>query len=68
MSRTNRLILGTITTTLVIALVALLSNWPSYRALPEGVGVLTLSFSHGGERNCRERTEAELAKLPPNLR
>jgi hypothetical protein len=68
MSRTTRLILGTIATTAVIAGVAALSAWPSHRTIPEGTGVLKLSFSHGGERSCRERTEAELAKLPPNMR
>ncbi len=68
MSRTTRLILGTIATTAIIAGVAALSAWPSHRALPEGTGVLKLSFSHGGERSCRERTEAELAGLPPNMR
>ncbi len=68
MSRTTRLILGTIATTAIIAGVAALSAWPSHRAVPEGTGVLKLSFSHGGERSCREMTEAELAKLPPNMR
>ncbi len=68
MSRTTRLILGTIATTAVIAGVAALSAWPSHRTIPEGTGVLKLSFSHGGERSCRERTAAELAKLPPNMR
>ncbi len=68
MNRTTRLILGTIATTAIIAGVAALSAWPSHRALPEGTGVLKLSFSHGGERSCRELTEAELAKLPPNMR
>ena len=68
MSRTARLILGTIATTAIIAGTAVLSAWPSYRAIPEGVGVLKLSFSHGGGRSCRELTGAELAKLPPNMR
>jgi hypothetical protein len=68
MTRTTRLILGTIATTAVIAAAAVLSAWPSYRALPEGVGVLKLSFSHGGARTCRQLTAAELAKLPPNMR
>jgi hypothetical protein len=68
MNRTTRLILGTIATTAIIAGVAALSAWPSHRAIPEGAGVLKLSFSHGGERSCRELTGAELAKLPPNMR
>lgn len=68
MSRATHLILGTIVTTVMIAATAFFSSWPTYRALPEGVGVVTLSFSHGGARNCRNRTESELAKLPPSLR
>jgi len=68
MNHTIRLTLGTIATTVIIAAVAILSAWPSHRALPEGTAVLKLSFSHGGERSCREMTEAELAKLPPNMR
>ena len=68
MSRAARLILGTIAMTAIIAGVAALSAWPSYRTIPEGTGLLKLSFSHGGERNCRDRTAAEMAKLPPNMR
>jgi hypothetical protein len=50
--------------------VAALSNWPSHRSLPEGVGVLTLSFSHGADRKaaCRRATPEELAALPANMR
>jgi hypothetical protein len=47
---------------------ASLSNWPLHRSLAEGVGVLTLSFSHGAERACRPATPEELAALPPNMR
>ena len=55
---------------LVFMCAAALSNWPSHRSLPEGVGVLTLSFSHGADRKaaCRKATEDELAALPPNMR
>lgn len=55
---------------LVFAAVAGLSNWPRHRSLPEGVGVLTLSFSHGADRMaaCRQATPEELAALPPNMR
>lgn len=68
MNRIIRLALGTITTTAIITGTALLSAWPSYRATPAGAGLLKLSFSHGGERSCRQLTEAEMAKLPPNMR
>lgn len=49
---------------------AALSNWPAHRSLPEGVGVLTLSFSHGADRRaaCRKATAEELAALPANMR
>ncbi len=53
---------------LVFAGAVALSNWPAHRSLPEGVGVLTLSFSHGAERACRPATPEELAALPPNMR
>ena len=55
---------------LLFAGVAVLSNRPLHRSLPDGVGVLTLSFSHGADRKaaCRKATPEELAKLPPNMR
>jgi hypothetical protein len=68
MTHMRRLVLGTVVTTAIIGGTAALSAWPSYRAIPEGTGVVKLSFSHGGERNCREMTEAERAKLPANMR
>jgi hypothetical protein len=56
--------------TAVFLAVAAFSNWPRYRATPEGVGYLTLSFSHGADRRaaCRALTPEELAELPPNMR
>lgn len=55
---------------LVFMGVAALSNRPLHRSLPEGTGMLTLSFSHGADRRaaCRKATQEELAKLPPNMR
>lgn len=54
----------------VFAGAASLSDGPSYRSLPEGVGVLSLSFHHGADRgaSCRPATPEELAALPPNMR
>lgn len=54
----------------VFAGVASLSDRPSHRSLPEGVGVLSLSFHHGADRGaaCRPATPEELAALPPNMR
>lgn len=68
MKRAARLILGTVMTTAIVAGAAVLSAWPSYRAIPEGTALLRLSFSHGGARTCRDLSEQELAKLPPNMR
>lgn len=54
----------------VFAGVAALSDRPLHRSLPEGVGVLSLSFHHGADRgaSCRPATPEELAALPPNMR
>ncbi len=54
----------------VFAAAAALSDWPDHRSLPDGVGVLTLSFGHGADRKaaCRPATPEELAALPPNMR
>ena len=68
MTRIPRLILGALAMSALITGVAALSAWPSYRPVPEGSAMLKLSFGHGGARNCRLMTEAELAKLPPNMR
>jgi hypothetical protein len=68
MNRLRHLVLGTIVTVLLVAGTASLSAWPSWRATPEGMAVLKLSFAHGGQRNCRQLTEEERSKLPPNMR
>lgn len=54
----------------VAALAAVFSNGPTYRQLPDGTGIVKFSFSHQADRSqeCRRRTPAELAKLPPNMR
>jgi hypothetical protein len=62
------MVIGTLVMSALLTGMAALSAWPSYRATPEGTAVVKLSFSHGGERSCRPMTEAELAKLPPNMR
>lgn len=56
--------------TVVFSGAAALSDWPRWRLLPPGTGVLTLSVSHGGDRSaaCRQLTQDELAQLPPNMR
>lgn len=68
MSAVWRLAMGSTLTAAFIVGLAIFSAWPSYRPIPEGAAVLKLSFSHGGERTCRQLTEAEQARLPPNMR
>jgi hypothetical protein len=47
-----------------------LSTAPAYTHLAPGEALLKLSFSHGAQRvgDCRDRSDEELAKLPPNMR
>jgi hypothetical protein len=54
----------------LFAVVAVLSNRPTYRQTPEGTGIITLSFVHGADRRaeCRRLTPEEIAKLAPNMR
>lgn len=50
--------------------IAYFSTAPAYRLLTDGDAVVKLSFSHSAQLKqiCRERNEAELAKLAPNMR
>ena len=48
--------------------VATLSARPAWKSLADDTALLRLSFTHSGVRQCRDRTEAELAALPPNMR
>ena len=52
------------------AFVGYFSAAPEYRHLEPDRAVVKLSLRHAGERKeeCRERSEAELAKLAPNMR
>lgn len=52
------------------AFIGYFSTAPVYRQLGDNEAVLKLSFSHSGQLQfaCRERTDAELAKLQPNMR
>jgi quinol-cytochrome oxidoreductase complex cytochrome b subunit/coenzyme F420-reducing hydrogenase delta subunit len=51
-------------------LVGLFSVWPKYRLLSEDEAVVSLTFSHAGQRlqECRRFTQQELQELPPNMR
>ena len=50
--------------------VAWLSDRPTYRQIPEGSGMMMLTFVHGADRkgNCRRLSPEEIAKLAPNMR
>jgi len=52
------------------AAVGYFSSYPVYEVMPEDQALVRLSFSHGAKpvAPCRERTDEELAKLPPNMR
>jgi len=52
------------------ATIAYFSTSPPYRLRGDGEALIKLSFSHSAQlvQACRERSEAELAKLAPNMR
>lgn len=51
-------------------LVGLLSVWPKYQLVEADRSIISLVFSHAGERvgECRQLSQEELNKLPPNMR
>ena len=51
-------------------IVGWLSIWPRFEMIDEGHAMVSLSFSHAGQRirECRKLTQEELNKLPPNMR
>lgn len=52
------------------AVIGYFSSAPAYRQLNDNEAVVKLSFSHSAQLKqiCRERSDAELAKLAPNMR
>ena len=70
MPKAVRFILQALNYTIFMALVWFFSASPPYRQLAEDQAVITVAFSHAGERReeCRRLTPEELAKLPPNMR
>jgi hypothetical protein len=50
--------------------VAWLSDRPVYRQIPEGSGIMMLTFVHGADRKgeCRKFTPEEIARMAPNMR
>jgi hypothetical protein len=55
---------------LFAATIGVFSQWPPYRHLEADRAVIKLSFTRVGKPvgDCRALTEAELARLPPNMR
>jgi hypothetical protein len=55
---------------LFAAVVGLLSAWPKYQLLASDQAIVSLTFSHAGQRigECRRLTQEELNELPPNMR
>lgn len=55
---------------LFAAVIGYFSTTPVYKHLPSDQALVKLSFRHAAQRKgaCRERTDEELAKLPPNMR
>ncbi len=55
---------------LFAVVIAVFSRWPVYNVIAPDQAMLKLSFSHHGKpiAECRQATEAELAKLPRNMR
>lgn len=54
----------------LMVILAVFSRWPSFEHIAPGEALVRLSIAHAAERRfpCRKRSEAELARLPPNMR
>lgn len=50
--------------------IGVFSHWPTYRHVGDDQALIKVSFTHTGKPlgECRTQSEAELAKLPPNMR
>lgn len=66
--RPGHLVLGGAATLALVLATAVFSARPVWQSLPENHALLRLSFTHSGVRNCRDRTDEELAALPRNMR
>lgn len=55
---------------LFMVVLGALSVWPRYELIQEDRAIISLAFSHAGERvgECRQLTQEELNELPPNMR
>jgi coenzyme F420-reducing hydrogenase delta subunit len=56
--------------TLFMGFVGWFSVWPRYQLIEQDQAMVSLSFTHAGQRigECRKLTQEELNKLPPNMR
>jgi hypothetical protein len=53
-----------------MVVVGYLSVWPRFQLIDQGQAMVSVSFSHAGQRirECRKLSQEELNKLPPNMR
>ncbi len=53
-----------------VLFIAVLSAWPPYHPVADDRAIISLVFSHAGQRigECRTLSQEELNKLPPNMR
>lgn len=70
MNKTMRILGQALLYGLFAAAIGYLSAAPVYTHLQPDQAILKLSFTHGAQRvgECRERTDEELARMPPNMR
>ncbi|HLF30032.1 MAG TPA: hypothetical protein VI566_03275, partial [Xanthomonadales bacterium] len=68
--RLSRLPLQAIFYGLFAVAASVFAAWPVFELLQPGQAVISLTFSHAGQRleECRRLDQAELDKLPPNMR
>lgn len=66
--RLHHVAMGTAVSLAVVLATAFLSSRPAWQSMPEDHALVRLSFTQSGVRACRDRTEAELAALPQNMR
>lgn len=55
---------------LFVIVIGVLSVWPPYQLVEDDRAIISLVFTHAGERinECRRLSQEELNKLPPNMR
>jgi quinol-cytochrome oxidoreductase complex cytochrome b subunit/coenzyme F420-reducing hydrogenase delta subunit len=69
-SRFQTVFVATVSLVLFSVIVGALSIWPRFQLINDGAAMVSLSFSHAGQRirECRRLSQDELNKLPPNMR